>query len=59
MNVEDLKCCGNCRFRVSTNMGEYSEEMCALKENSESFQYCDKWDYDGLHREIRKLDYRV
>ena len=58
-NQEDLKCCGNCAQRVSTDMGLTHEEVCCLRQNTASFMYCDKWSYDGLHRELRKKEYEL
>lgn len=59
MNIEDLKCCGNCSHRVTTDMGDCHEEICCLRQNFASYQYCDKWDYDGLFRELRKREYVI
>jgi len=54
MNIDDLKCCGNCLNRVTNDMGDCSSEGCEETDNiTGSYEYCDEWEYDGLHRESR------
>lgn len=48
MQLDDLKCCGNCSKRVSLDMGDYFEENCLINNTLESFKICDKWEYDGI-----------
>lgn len=53
MNVNDLKCCGNCLHRISLDMGDYVEERCERRHQTSSYEYCDSWEYDGSRRELR------
>lgn len=45
--VEDLKCCGNCK-----NYG-YTEKYCPHKEEMFAKEYYDCWQSDGLKRSER------
>lgn len=55
MNENDLKCCGNCLYRVANDMGDCSSEGCGQGNNTASYEYCNEWEYDGLHRERRQI----
>ena len=53
---ENLKCCGNCAYNRSMDMGAKlaREEWCIMKVESEgSDDYCFKWEYDKLTRKDR------
>lgn len=54
MNIEDLKCCGNCTHRVSNDMGSCVEEGCDKGIISASYEICPGWEYDNLTREKRE-----
>ena len=50
----DLKCCGNCVNRESTDRGGSYAEGCEYYTES-SYGWCHKWEYDGLTRKNRKI----
>ena len=47
-----LKCCGNCKWRRFTLMGDYCHEYCSV-EVLESSGYCPQWQSDGMTRKER------
>ncbi len=49
MNIEDLKCCGNCKH--SENWKE-----CVLEGDWSSYNYCDGWQFDNRSQEEREPD---
>ncbi len=54
--IENLYCCGNCKFRSAMNNG-YSHETCDKSTHSkESSELCTKWEFDGLEN-IDRLGY--
>jgi len=57
LNINDLKCCGNCVFRCSIDMGNAVEENCIKnRENiTSSSEYCDDWMYDDLILAVRRV----
>lgn len=55
MNENDLKCCGNCVYRTSTNMGDYFSEGCTEQYLLPSWKYCDKWKSDGIYH-VQRLN---
>jgi hypothetical protein len=59
MNEKDLKCCGNCLRRITLDMGDYVEERCEKRHQTGSYEYCDSWEYDGLHRELRMKGFSI
>lgn len=59
MNENDLKCCGNCLHRNHVNMGDYFEEFCGERHTTGSYEYCDEWAFDGLHRELRSEKFSI
>ena len=55
--IENLKCCGNCYFRHSLDMGDYHSEICKKKYHTESNCKCSKWRFDlltALDRDINE-----
>lgn len=52
MDIEDLKCCGNCEHIES----DYEDFVCGNFDNGHSgkfvnpYDYCDFWVYDGLYK---------
>ena len=59
MGVVDLKCCGNCLNREATDMGDSVEEFCKKRHITASYEYCDEWEFDGLHRELRTEGFSI
>ena len=59
MNENDLKCCGNCLHRNSMDNGDCFEEICKKGHDTGSFEYCDEWEFDGLHNELRNKDFQI
>ncbi|GEM_PF-6084235 len=59
MNENDLKCCGNCLYRNGVDMGDCFEENCEQRHHTSSFEYCDEWAFDGLHRELRTEGFSI
>ena len=55
--TENLKCCGNCLHRSTIDMGSYSDETCNYDNNLASWQYCGKWEFDGIERSGRTEGY--
>jgi len=49
MQPNDLKCCGNCIYRYSVDMGDNYEERCIKGRNKESHKMCTEWNFDGLY----------
>jgi len=50
--IENLKCCGNCRYLVDIC---FKENECELKgQDIDSYMYCKDWEFDGLTREDRE-----
>jgi len=39
---EDLKCCGNCTYRTSLDMGNYMQESCNMKYADSSCMRCER-----------------
>ena len=58
MNIEDLKCCGNCKSRCYLGQDKYFEEWCSKMQKTSSCEYCDKWEYDNLYKYQRKIIYK-
>lgn len=50
MNIENLKCCGNCRNRqVNELHGDNCiSEFCMHDYVNPSHEICTKWEFDGL-----------
>ena len=48
IQLDDLKCCGNCTHRTSIDMGSEHEESCKKNYNTPSYMKCDEWEYDKL-----------
>jgi len=48
VSVANLKCCGNCRYRESIDMGNDFSEKCEFGNHMESSAYCESWDFDNL-----------
>lgn len=46
MDIEDLKCCGNC-FYLKTEVSEYSYCIQYHKGVCDPTQYCKDWMYDN------------
>jgi len=46
--AEDLKCCGNCLYRQSIDMGNDFSEKCEFGNHMESSAYCGSWTWDNL-----------
>ena len=59
VEVENLKCCGNCLHRSTIDMGSYSDETCDKDNNLSSWQYCEKWEFDGIERSGRTEGFNV
>lgn len=57
--TENLKCCGNCLHRSTIDMGSYSDETCNYDNNLASWQYCGKWEFDGIERSGRTEGFDV
>ena len=57
--IENLKCCGNCMHRSTIDMGSYSDETCDKDNNLSSWQYCKKWEFDGIERSGRTEVFNV
>ena len=57
--IENLKCCGNCNHRSTIDMGSYSDETCDKDNNLSSWQYCKKWEFDGIERSGRTEGFNV
>ena len=54
INLEDLKCCGNCSFRKSLDMGDNFSETCTGNLSiKQSYGYCSEWQYDELLQKDR------
>ena len=47
ITVDDLKCCGNCKYRVSDDFGKHVEEFCKY-DILMSYEVCDFWEYDEM-----------
>jgi hypothetical protein len=65
MNIEDLKCCGNC-WNYLVKSGEFWENrifLCSIeKKPSAPFFVCDSWQYGRVghkHRLQDTIDYFV
>ena len=55
MNPEDMKCCGNCKFREAELTDDTSEEYCTKGQSIiGSWGYCKKWSFDTLTRKDRE-----
>jgi hypothetical protein len=58
MNIEDLKCCGNCIRKHCTHIYGYRQHPCDKVSMSgiKMDHYCPHWQHDGLTREERKKE---
>ena len=56
IQAEDLKCCGNCSWRGTMDMGTYFGESCNFDKEftEEGSHVCYHWNYDGLESKWRK-----
>jgi hypothetical protein len=50
MNIDDLKCCGNCsQFREDEILPSTSPTMCKLRNKAVSGdEVCGEWDFDEI-----------
>ncbi len=46
MNIEDLKCCGNC--------SKYGISACGFMGVADAECYCEIWEFDGIQKKDRK-----
>lgn len=55
MEIDDLKCCGNCIYRISMDMGDYFRSGCSHGKITQSFERCDKWEFDEHDKDRRTI----
>lgn len=55
INIEDLKCCGNCRYFsfLQAKNSLLGMNFCELIEEYIDVEYCDYWEFDGWRSEDR------
>jgi len=53
VEIEDLKCCGNCRFNNTAYSKEGSISFCNIYYLQKPFALCDKWMFDDRYYEER------
>ncbi len=55
MDINNLKCCGNCKHRKTELKKDYYKETC--KKNKDrprgSSEKCFTWSYDGIQEDSR------
>lgn len=62
MNIEDLKCCGNCKYRLNLGFVQLSDGKILLESCSQagreykSNKKCKDWTFDTLKSKDRKLE---
>ena len=55
VDLDQLKCCGNCINMSNYDMGNYVSIRCSTyKENVYSYNYCDQWEFVGSKSKIKK-----
>ncbi len=58
MDKIDMMCCGNCASHISFPEDDHHNDSCKNGYQLASFEYCDKWSFDGVSRKGR-TDYPV
>ena len=55
MNIDDLKCCGNCDNFLGS-VEDWFECGIVIDKMSDYDQSCSKWKWDGDTKEVRQND---
>lgn len=53
----NLYCCGNCKYRITINDQDHAIEKCKKGKVSCSYEYCSLYEFDGINRMLRTIDY--
>ena len=53
LNIENLKCCGNCNHRESQNIEGENIESCYKNKLIPSCGFCDNWEFDDIDNKNR------
>ena len=54
MDIESLKCCGNCLHRKYLTEKDFYRETCSKGKGTSGFEYCEQWKFDCFTRSIRE-----
>ena len=54
---QTLYCCGNCKYRIAAVLHDHTIEKCKKGKVTCSYEYCSEYEFDGVDRILRTIDY--